>query len=438
MDKPFDPNGWRYGDREDVLRQVEERFSKDPVLCTELEEALIIGGGKAFGLRLCALVARSDQRLCVPPWRFVDAVSQMDLAREDLPIAEVLGELARDRDVIVRSSEPDEDWGNPASGTAQSTVSASTPLALAMAFGRASRDASSVVVQRIAPGIGVVVDVVWSELLRRPIVRTKTGRMMRDTEGRIHYTSGTWDVEGLSRIWDPDSGEPLLPTHAGTQLTGDADRIPTGEIAYALARGLRACDIAFGVQFEVVVHPDEPDVWNLVQMRPSPGAVRSAMPAAPDTTILAVSPGTSHACDVRAPMIPVTPRDALDAMHFASGVEKPELVERMTGRILLWENIPTSEDYWIAAVSALSSAGVIGHITRGVMLINTTHGMILRGQRSRNRSWDDINRRAAVVGVDTQAFETLHKLAKHTRTTVRIVSDGVVAHVSIPPPVSRR
>jgi hypothetical protein len=446
MMKAFDPDGWPY-DHVALMRLISKLTTQTPQIprpsAERMHDMAFLCGGKAFGLSMCDLIAPHARALTVPAWVPLSSLQQAYMATGlgsiDLPRAFRSGRL------IVRSSDIEEDWLSEESGMNESRSCDVTDLRERIA--QSSRRGQPVVVQERVEGIGIVVDIAWSALLGNAVVRVKTGRDARTPDGRPFYTSATADKEGVVGLFAADTNERLLPLHHGKLLGDKALALPLQRIARTLVRVISRVGIDFGVQLELIVHPEHPDRWHLVQVRPSPDAVRGYRRGpSPTTTIVTTTPVVSHAFNVTAEVVHLRHEDAAVAMAVASSVpgsragwsregflarlrsRERAAIERLVGKMVLWEYAP-SDYYTLEVLSVLTQLGVVGHISNGILLINTTHGSINPSNPDRERTWNRVNATSAVLGINPEAFEILRKLSHHARATIRMISDGLVGQI---------
>lgn len=202
--------------------------------------------------------------LVVPKWEIYDSTKEREYYLR-------LRRLQYDdyrKGLLVRSSSRDEDWLDSKSGTFETQ-----PFKQGLALPEIPH-----VIQEKAIGFGLVVDVVYSDMLQKQVVRIASGGTK---VGGAEFLSATADTESGIGIWDPDSGElmfqhnsylwarpdsSLFSEHGGRELMGN--------IAKTIYGVTQKAGIAFGMQFEVVVDPDKPSEVNLVQMRPTPGKMQ--------------------------------------------------------------------------------------------------------------------------------------------------------------------
>ncbi|RJQ24670.1 hypothetical protein C4577_07130 [Candidatus Parcubacteria bacterium] len=271
----FALDGWQYRDRESVTTLINRVSQQNPELKPKLETALAEGGGKAFGLKICEMVARNftdPETLCsltVPEWKIVFDINEIDPVKY--------------KGIILRSSTDDEDWIDPASGVHASykLISPDNPFPdkSSAAFKRDRESGalfnSHYIEQPIQEGFGLVVDVGYSEILGKPVVRMCSGNLRGDrTE---EFTSAVSDTEAAVGAWDSE-GRPVtgIVDYRHRTFFDSQDSSP-GSFAKGLVEALRKTGINFGVQVEIVVNPANPKDFRLIQLRPTPENITKTM-----------------------------------------------------------------------------------------------------------------------------------------------------------------
>ncbi|KKW33045.1 MAG: hypothetical protein UY76_C0010G0002 [Candidatus Uhrbacteria bacterium GW2011_GWA2_52_8d] len=259
----FDLNGWRYGESriEDLAEQV-RRHVPGATLPTHL-------GGKAFGLSLAQVLC--GDVFTIPEW---DAVTHEQSLPGDFQDKHFQG-------AFVRSNAPGEDWGDPRAGLHESKYR-SFAYGFQNVVDQLLVDCGGVVVQAHAYGVGVVIDLGWSELLNRNVLRVAIGGPSQQG-GRTVYTSPTWDNEAAVGLFDAHTGEAIVDLQPHSF---DLRRVVDKMVKSVVPR-LMEWNIDFGLQFEFMAELNDMrdrmlarlgDRYqphdNLVQVRPSPGALQ--------------------------------------------------------------------------------------------------------------------------------------------------------------------
>jgi hypothetical protein len=259
---------WEYSKEDSVSSFIDRVSRAKPEAKADLEAALHDGGGKAFGLKICEMVAHNFHdpafSLTVPEWKIVSDINSVDPAEHK-------GE-------ILRSSTEDEDWKNPASGVHSSYKFPDgdlTPKGYRKDsdLKKFSEDKKKGVLfnghyieQSLREGCGLVVDVGYSKIAGRPLVKISSGTLRGDETRK--FTSAVNDTEASVGIWDFEGNEilPIRDYHSESPL----DKNTSGNFARSLAEAINKTNIDFGVQMELVINPKNPRDFQLIQLRPSP------------------------------------------------------------------------------------------------------------------------------------------------------------------------
>ncbi len=432
MNTPFDTSGWTYGPAITTLKQLTTAISDlsfDVALNTLLD-----GGGKALSLKVCEIIARDSTNLSVPEWLAL-SVSQQKHWSDD----QVTQWIADGGDTKVRSSTLEEDW---LSGQAGKHVSRRAgPCMLYDSVREITHWSAPVVLQRYREGIGIVVDIAYSHLLERVVVRMATGREAPKLDGRRNFTSATWDHEGRYELFDPmDDMRPIVPTRVGVPLEGSCLTLPLRELATELFARVHSAGITFGVQLELVVDPKAPMMWHLLQIRPSPNFVRCEASTKPPpntaaegcTSVLVTTPIVSKSFDICGRAQLLSPQDALLLMKIEFDPDNPEL-EQLKARlsetpVLVWEQDPHI-DFGRMQLGAAAQSGALLQVTRAVMLCNTTHDQV------RKHKVDEqvrILTGNGIIAVPDEVHQFLVAALRECPRTIHAVSDGIVGQIALP------
>lgn len=433
MVKKFDVHGWTY-DRSSVDRLIAEVSRKshvdgrdrqrateffrglethesdsDPAV--KLEKALRRSGGKAFGLALCG---NTFGRLAVPEWFAPDWSSEFQFYEYDMKKLEDW--LCRNPYQVIRSSHPEEDWIDPRSGVYESTVCWREEQ-VRPKLEEMQKRGEWAIVQSWTNGIGFVVDIGFSELLERPVARIAHGNISRTGGGR-EYTSATWDHESHVGIYEADgefTGRPIVP------LPWKEYRSIASDLVGSLVGFLRSRGINFGVQFELVIHPDRPETYWLVQLRPSPAAVR----------------GPRKRPDIRGEILTTTGK--VSGAGVAEGEVAPMrfwLRERPDpcGKIVVWDH--AEHNTTRGSVNHLIrawEAGARGQIVSCWMMNNSGHGTYGRLGGEERQKYDEFCWQGLSLATpfefDLYASLGLYEIARGGKVQLRLVSDGLVGQV---------
>lgn len=371
----FSANAWEY-DVRNPLRTLSQLpaeliFRQRVALMRKLRAE----GGKALGLRVCEQLVAGSSHLHVPPW--------LALTPDDILLEKVeLESWAREHGVRrfkVRSSARSEDWLSGNSGEQQSRT-VQDPARIYAHAREISRLRDPVIVQSFVEGIGVVVDIAHSPILGQTIVRVSTGREQRLPRGERLFTSATNDHEGRHEVIDPQTGQALTERVIGTLFEGSCLHLDLPALAQELWNRVLAHGINFGIQLELVIHPDTPEIWWLVQIRPSPNQIRySNLSLSPLPGALVTTPAINRSFAVTQ-MAETTTRTIAKWVLTAAvaGVDeaKGSWGEFLPKGILVWARDP-AQNFGQLMYEAAHRAGAILQVTRCVTAINTTHGQIL-------------------------------------------------------------
>ena len=424
MNKPFDTSNWVYGPMITTLRQL-----TDTVQSISFDDALNIlldGGGKALSLKVCEIIVRDSHMLRVPEWLAMSVSQQRHWSDDQLN-----GWIAEGADTKVRSSTTEEDW---LSGEAGKHVSRRAgPCMLYDSVREITHWSAPVVLQRYQEGIGIVVDIAYSHLLEKVVVRVATGREAPMLNKKRTFTSATWDHEGRYELFDPmDDMRPIVPTRVGVPLEGTCLTLPLRELAMELFTRVQAIGITFGVQLELVVDPEAPTMWHLLQIRPSPNFVRcdGLMNALDNTVVL--TPIVSKSFKVIGHAQLLTPEDAFLLMKLEFDPDNPEL-EQLKARlretpILVWEQDPHI-DFGRMQLGAAAQSGALLQVTRAVMLCNTTHDQV---REYKVDEQERILSKNGIIAVPDEVHQFLIAALREGPRTLHAISDGIVGQIALP------
>jgi hypothetical protein len=425
--KPFDTSKWLYGrvGSAQTLLQLPEavkRFLPDRMILSTVSES----GGKALGLKICELMVRRSENLVVPQWIGLSIIDQVD--RRNRVVAEWLGR--QNGQVHVRSSARSEDWIDGAAG--RHTSIQSSPDNVFQTSVTVSRWRAPVVAQEHVVGIGIVVDIAHSHILNQTVIRVATGREVISLDGTRTFTSATWDHEGRHELFDPNTGQRLMVSRTGKLFIGSCQNLPLWDMVNELWQRVRDLDIDFGVQLELVIHPDTPRVWNLVQIRPSPNSVRLGsveLELLPNslTSVGIVSSTFNILANARL----VTDEDAsfLTVAGSSPGTDLAEPNGRFDGtRVLVWEKDP-HPDFGLFQMRAAFSAGILLQVTRKVLMINTTHSTI---ERRNVGEQAQVLQENGVIAVSEEVHSQIVAALTDGPRMIHAISDGIVGQISLP------
>lgn len=458
--KQFDLHGWDYGHRAEQIASLIERISKfhpdRGMGRIILRHCFEQWGGKAFGLALCECIAAKIPGCSVPLWTAFTPEQQKArlLGPEDLHFfGGVPLPPSKKPKWIWRSSDPREDWLDPRAGVLESHVCKHGDEWNTLREIR--KEGQPLVLQQCVEGIGVVMDIGYSDLLQQLIVRIAFGRTTRRGEDRV-YTSPTNDTETTIAIWDSETGEiidwgdkehggGLNPPRLAKLLPPDLPK----KLARAFYDAVQKVGLMFGTQIELYLHPHAPYIWYLVQIRPSPGMVR----------------GLNSGVEFDGKTIPPNPLAITPAVNKVFDVEgeirlidwvndrKPDLIRDKVGELIggfsfssnpkIQDSLPLhgkivvtrfyADKYLVRdEAAALASLGAIGLMSTHGFAANTAHGSIQHAPVDETKLRDFTNEKAGVIRISWVTQEHLMIAIKAGETLrVRIISDGLIAQLFV-------
>jgi hypothetical protein len=442
MDRPFDLWGWKYNqsDIDTLIATLSQTCGHERKLRHIFEQ----GGGKAFGLTICELLAQQSKLLRVPTWTYFSPSDQkaggwksIFSSPSSLKRWKAVRALIKQFiSLMIRSSAVAEDWLDPASGTNRSMRCPRNKLEETLLDKRFA--GQPVVVQGFIFGIGLVVDIGYSPLIGKVVGRVAAGRHM----GYSNFTHATWDSDGNVGIWDVESGQKLhwLEGVFGNDFEKNYDYSTLIKNIY---HALLACGIHFGVQLEIIIQPNNPDKAWLVQIRPTTELVRGKTPVAfqlPNKEYFAASPKVNgpypYTClpPILVPgyntfpfekclyrMVKNTLGRVLNPSIHCKQTNQPFL-----GSIAIWtEQFGDAyhPDGEILALGLLGAQAVIG----GRIFSNTAHASPINCRKNFSARLSSNLPRPYALGLnDGTVKELILKFKREDFTEIGIVSDGLV------------
>lgn len=372
--EPFSANAWQYDAHNPsrVLSQLPAELLQNTTI-KSLALMLHDHGGKALGLRICERLIEGSAHLRVPHWTALTASSLFGA----MPVRGQWVNTGTGQ-IKIRSSARLEDWLSGKAGEQQSRTVENRDRVLLHAREVSGRQ-HAVVLQKFVEGIGLVADIAHSQILGRTIIRVSTGREQRFTNGARLFTSATNDHEGRHEVIDPVAGTFLTKRVTGTLFERSCLRLDLIALAKELWTRVLALGITFGVQLELIIHPDFPDVWWLVQIRPSPDQVRDKnLTFTPLPGALVTTPAISGSF-AATQMAELTTDQSYRWLFHAccEGIDETirQLGEYRTPGILIWHRDPDM-DFGILMLESAFNAGAVVQVTRRVTTVSTTHGVI--------------------------------------------------------------
>ncbi len=277
----FSLHGWAY-DQAALNRLTDTLEGKKPGVRSRLEQALKEGGGKAYGLIICELIAeeyRAEGRtVSVPAWKMIPNYAEQQVHIDD----EFSTKQDRDSDgfrrskVILRSSAPDEDWLSEKSGVLRSyadhhDLKQAGPL-----------PEVPFVLQELVRGYGAVIDVGYSQLRHEIVVHAALGNQ----RGEDDFTSAVSDPEASVALFN-EQGDSIIPARAyrGVRSFFKNGDQPHNDLLPGIAQKVRNLGIDFGIQIEAVIDRKDPNKVHIIQIRPTPERLRKSAVQNVDTSV---------------------------------------------------------------------------------------------------------------------------------------------------------
>ncbi len=434
MNSPdFALDKWGYAPT-DVNSLMSRVSSDDLDLKEELEITLQAGGGKAFGLKICELVASNffhlPHRMIVPKW---------DVLKDIRLIEHNFGS-------VLRSSAPLEDWLNSDSGVLPSFTHDLLDIAK---FNWLKRENAlpdvPYIKQEHREGLGLVLDVGYSHLERKILMRIAAGNErfpdgLPSTRQHGIFTSATNDTEASAGVWDAETGEPVLPTrNFGHRSLNKENAVYYNILARPLLKALRKTGIDFGVQMEIIEHPDQGSVLNIVQIRPTPARVcrpifDSKSPFQQEKEkIIARSAIVNGVFDITGEVL-FFGNDGIKNNYESRRWGKERLME---GKIGIYDET-TGKDYACNLQYSMAAevyyggylAGCDAQLTPVAIRPNTHHGSMSNPPHL-EEVYQLLDQNCGMVSLRSSEIDKIQALAKQSDKPLklRIVSDGLIAQV---------
>jgi hypothetical protein len=305
--------------------------------------------------------------------------------------------------------------------------------------------AGGVVLQKPALGdLGLVVDLAWSELLARNVIRVAIGRPSHTGSG-LKYTSATWDNEAFVGLFDAQTGEVIVDLQVGYF---DVHRF-VQTITKEVVPRLEHAGLNFGLQFEFMTMADfsnlQPQHINLLQIRPSPGAMQGECELPGSTgTHVATTGKVSGRGSVTAPVYFVggyshqDPLESFHKLHIAGqqGTHFDELKAikaLIVGKIVLWgEGALARYGGSFYQVLGAWRLGAVAQLSGHAVFINSAHGGSLPTYRT-----DDLIRpvfeearcAGVLMAIGSETVWDLKMSLREASMSLQVLSDGLVGQV---------
>ncbi|MFA6521904.1 MAG: hypothetical protein WCT53_06005 [Candidatus Gracilibacteria bacterium] len=428
MNVPFDLNGWDYENADQGIQQlaktIKQRTGKRGLYLPYLPKFC---GGKGLSLAICDLFEMTDSIFSVPRRNFLSK-EQVGLIIGGKAICHFDGFDPGGRLVMVRSSAPNEDWKDSRSGV-ETSFSWSRNIALSPSFISKLSLMGQAIVQEIVCGVGLVVDVGYSHLLKKPVVRIAHGRPA-DNTGKC-YTSAVWDLFSPVGLYGSD-GSALIPL---------ADKVfgaLAPELASRAVLTAQTIGIDFGFQMEVIIHPGNLEKWHLVQIRPSPEFLRG-MTQTPKIifnrhleTSLRVSRAGSVTSEIKL-LDAEAKKEALRRMQrpgfygkCAEKILRP--FSEYGDKVILWKNISALDIWTLHTVLTMGRIGALGQLATTSLCANYHHFYVKPYGEGEKLSFREALSGSLLMEISKKAESKLTKIAQKG-AQVHLVSDGLVGQI---------
>lgn len=401
----------------------------------------VVGGGKALGLQICRLISANDSRLKVPEYMLADWETQKRLSKRGGGLGYSFLGRQRGR-VFFRTSDHREDWLCGSSGDFGSSFDIPCnwlhPEQKHFIKEKLRYNPPIVLQEFMSDCVGIVVDFGWSELLQKNIARVATGRYGFEERTSPVHTSATRDVEGAYEAWCPEKKEIVIPRsglgrwvkpHPG--WVGFMDT-RLGDMISALYEGLRDMGLDFGLEFELLVHHERPDVWHLVQVRPSPAKQRCGRLTPLTGDPLFSTPIINQSFDVRGEIFPSDDYERwreIRRKQEKDGYYEP-FHEKRT--IILWEREMLSDE-GLNTMHSYYQGGAMGQIYPGAIYPNSKHNALDMPHRFKMSA--EVFTEAQMLqihpllGLPQEQIDQLAKMAYGKPIKIRMVSDGLIGQI---------
>jgi len=432
----FGLNQWKYSP-DSLNAFIGEISAGKSELKVELESAFREGGGKAFGLKICDLIASNFRTvrgnyserddLEVPKWAIMKESSAL------IPTPRK----------ILRSSYQNEDWVDPGSGVGESFKfeHGQNSRRFEKLKARGELPNTPYILQDLAHGFGTVLDIAYSSVYQRVIARLAYGNARMSG---YSLSSATNDTEAGVAVWDAVTGESLLPArnffYPSLLEAGAKDANP---FVCELYRAVRETGIRFGIQAELIMgsrNTAKQVRQSLVQIRPSPENVRREI-ALP----------TSEASNTQSGELVAETAvvngifDFTGEVHFfgAEGLDdnddlgrennlnirlgggKVGVYDRGAGRYRRLHEPGYAANIYLGGY--IRGADV--QITTEAMRPNSIHGVM--GRPEQTEKYNFIDAHCGMVSIRRTEMERIEEMAQDASKPpkIRVISDGLVARV---------
>lgn len=385
----------------------------------------IQGGGKMISLYVSDLISKGDKRLIVPNYTHanVNEKEEIDLNK--------FSAIKNNIDVKIRTSHHLEDWLIASAGFFGKSAGCSrndVQYQLNRLYKHHSFKSPSFVIQKyISECVGLVINIGWSEVLQRNIARVATGRYGESRMGVQIHTNATRDVCGAYEVWCPEKGEILISKNG---YGDDVKPYPgfvsfmeehLGQLISALYKGLKKLDINFGVEFEILIHHEHPDIWNLVQTRPCPDSQRNdelkPIIITDSDKYITATPIVNMPFNVTGNLLPINRSNIKDRMKQYNGEN-----------ILLWtEKMLFYGLYYIEQMAICCRAQIYPE----VLYPNSKHdpGDLICMCCDDERHLSQVLKFKPLLSLSLAEIKKLEILAREKDLKVRMISDGLICGI---------
>ncbi|MCB0320728.1 MAG: hypothetical protein KDD60_07350 [Bdellovibrionales bacterium] len=440
----FDPGAYDYADHTKEFRALENILSLSP---GSLEQIRQERGGKGVSLAISNAIELLDPRLKVP-----DQI--LELPKDVNAVWELFQKMSQDDEQLIgfifRTSDPNEDWIDSRCGVGYSwrvdmklygLHGAKSAIQKAEELEQAGEQ---FIVQPFYRGIGYVADVAYSRLLGKPVVHVASGRRYRDELipfSEEQLTSPTEDFACSHNLFDLVSGEQITPK-VSQQNPKYADSYNASDFQreiFTFMRQVAEVGFPFGFQIELKVHPDAPDVWRLLQFRPSPDRLRPSeefvLPKEEPLLISGYTSGHGHARGnviKPEPNISGPPTETEEACINALQASREAIIsDDFTGKVVLWKNLNGYYQDRLKILLGASLRGAVAQISEGPTFTAVNHDGF-QGYANYQREYlENAIARCLFIGLTNFEQQTLYGERSwspyYSPSEVEIFSDGLVA-----------
>lgn len=427
--QPFALDGYKYT-QQDLDGFMGKISSATSIRTEEYYNSLREGGGKAFGLQVCQEVAKKfhdrEYRLRIPYWEIVKDLQSVELDSWRY---------------ILRSSAPTEDWLDSRSGTLQSFDLTDTTGITSFEYQREKHSLPNIpyVIQTKMDGLGMVIDVGYSPVSGRIVSRVACGNKRRSDFGYTYLTSATNDSEASVAIWDAQIGEFVTP---GRSFHSEPEFIksstPGNNFIQPLYQALVELGIDFGVQLEIIMDPDRPNILQLVQIRPTPGQIYHKISTAVDQNEVGTKQQIALSAIVNGAFRHIGEPVMFERGDIDNNFKRSQLKQRIArGKVGIylkrggsWGNFIVKPDHASTIFLGGYMSGCDIQLTPGAISPNTKHGDITVSRDVKDK-YNELDTQCGMVSLREPEIQEIKKQVETGGGKIEIVSDGLIASVSV-------